>query len=123
LFSGEGGRMILYRPGHAPLVADSVPITYQLAKSVGHSSMAIYQIVAPYLANPAANRSWQNPLRAYQTQCQLALDGLEALELFAENRDVLRAILELNLNFMHDCLTRGTYTYDEVQQYIRACAP
>jgi hypothetical protein len=44
LFSGEGGRMILYRPGHEPLVADPVPIAYQLAKSIGHSSMAVYQI-------------------------------------------------------------------------------
>lgn len=55
LFSGEGGRMILYRPGHAPEVAAPVPIAYQLAKSVGHSSMAIYQIMAPYLADPKAN--------------------------------------------------------------------
>src|SRR4051794_5275445 len=43
LFSGQGGNMILYRPGQPPLVADPVPIVYQLAKSVGHSSMAIYQ--------------------------------------------------------------------------------
>src|SRR5688500_14722528 len=48
LFSGQGGQMILYRPGHAPEFAPPVPIVYQLAKSVGHSSMAIYQIVSPY---------------------------------------------------------------------------
>src|SRR3984893_7329367 len=53
LFSGAGGQMILYRPGHAPEVAPPVPITYQLAKSAGHSSLAIYQIVAPYLAHTA----------------------------------------------------------------------
>ncbi len=40
LFSGKGGRFILYRPGMAPLEAPSVPITYQLLKSVGHSTMA-----------------------------------------------------------------------------------
>src|SRR5205814_4511961 len=51
LFSGEGGRMILYRPGHDPLVAAPVPIAYQLAKSIGHSSMAVYQLVAPYMAH------------------------------------------------------------------------
>src|SRR5580704_13370220 len=76
LFSGAGGQMILYRPGHAPEVAPPVPIAYQLAKSVGHSSMAIYQIVIPYLANPAANRLWRGPLQVYRTQCQSALDGL-----------------------------------------------
>src|SRR5215204_2297527 len=39
LFSGAGGRFILYRPGQQPLEAPSVPIAYQLLKSVGHSSM------------------------------------------------------------------------------------
>jgi hypothetical protein len=41
LFSGAGGRFILYRPGMAPLEAPSVPIVYQLLKSVGHSTMAL----------------------------------------------------------------------------------
>src|SRR5262249_52813871 len=43
LFTGAGGQFILYRPGHEPEIAPSVPLIYQLAKSVGHSSMAIYQ--------------------------------------------------------------------------------
>ena len=76
LFTGQGGQMILYRPGHAPEVAPPVPIVYQLAKSVGHSTMAIYQIVVPYLSNPAANQLWRAPLQAYRTQNQTALDSL-----------------------------------------------
>ena len=47
LFSGAGGRMILYRPGEAPLEAPSVPIAYQLMKSVAHSTMALAQVVVP----------------------------------------------------------------------------
>ena len=50
--------------GRAP-----VPIVYQLAKSVCHSSMAIYQLVAPYLADPS-DQSWQAPMQAYRSQCQ-----------------------------------------------------
>src|SRR5215510_1008181 len=50
LFSGEGGQMILYPPGRPAEVAPSVPLVYQLAKSVGHSSMAIYEIVSPYVS-------------------------------------------------------------------------
>jgi hypothetical protein len=45
LFSEGGGRMILYRPGHEPLIAPPVPMVYQFTKSVSHSSMAVYQIV------------------------------------------------------------------------------
>src|SRR6516164_9315981 len=61
LFTGQGGQMILYRPGRTPEVAPPVPIIYQLAKSVGHSTMAIYEVLSPYLANAKANRLWRPP--------------------------------------------------------------
>jgi hypothetical protein len=61
LFSGAGGRFILYRPGQPPLDAPQVPIDYQLMKSVGHSTMALGQIVAPYINSPN-DKSWR-PLR------------------------------------------------------------
>jgi hypothetical protein len=122
LFTGQGGQLILYRPGHEPLVAEPVPIVYQLAKSVGHSSMAIYQIVAPHLAHPE-DRSWRGPLQAYRAQCRTALDGLDALDVSAADRGVLRAILERNLAFMDDCLQKGTFTYEGLEQFARSCAP
>src|SRR5262245_51337607 len=53
LFSGAGGRFILYRPGMPPLDAPQVPIVYQLLKSIGHSTMALTQVVGPYPDNPA----------------------------------------------------------------------
>src|SRR5256885_233121 len=37
LFTGAGGRMILYRPGQPPVDAPSVPTVYQIMKSLGHS--------------------------------------------------------------------------------------
>jgi len=123
LFSGQGGQMILYRPGHAPEVAAPVPIVYQLAKSVGHSSMAIYQVVAPFLSNPTANLSWRAPLQAYRTQNQTALDSLAALDISNDDRAVLRAILERNLAFMDECLASGAYNYDGLEKYIRGCTP
>ena len=63
LFSGAGGRFILYRPGMAPLEAPSVPIVYQLLKSVDHSTMALAQVVGPYLDNPT-DQSWRGPMLA-----------------------------------------------------------
>src|SRR5207245_4125747 len=65
LFSGAGGRFILYRPGMAPLEAPSVPIVYQLLKSVDHSTMALAQVVGPYLDNPT-DQSWRGPMLAYR---------------------------------------------------------
>src|SRR5712691_8462839 len=75
LFTGAGGRFILYLPGQAPLEAPSVPIEYQLMKSVGHSTMALSQVVGPYLDNPA-DQSWRGPMLAYRSRMQSALDGL-----------------------------------------------
>ncbi|MBL8799901.1 MAG: hypothetical protein JNM56_38825 [Planctomycetia bacterium] len=123
LFSGQGGQMILYRPGQPPEVAPPVPIVYQLAKSVGHSTMAIYEILSPYLADARANQLWRAPLAMYRTQHQSALDGLPALDLSEADRTVLRTILERNLAFMDECLNRGSYTYEDFEQYIRGTTP
>lgn len=123
LFSGAGGQMILYRPGHAPNVAPPVPIVYQLAKSVGHSTMAIYQIVAPYLANSTSNQLWRAPLQAYRTQCQTALDSLSVLDMTEDDRGILREILERNLAFMDESLKAGAFTYESVEKFIRGCTP
>jgi hypothetical protein len=123
LFTGQGGQMILYRPGHAAEVASPVPIVYQLAKSVGHSTMAIYEILSPYLANSKANQLWRGPLAMYRTQHQTALDGLGALDISEDDRSLLRTILERNLAFMDQCLSKGSYSYDDFEQYIRGTTP
>jgi hypothetical protein len=100
-----------------------VPIVYQLAKSVGHSTMAIYEIVSPYVSNARGNLLWRAPLAMYRTQNQTALDGLGALDMAAEDRSVLRTILERNLAFMDQCLSKGSYSYEDVESYIRGTTP
>src|SRR4030081_812178 len=77
LFSGAGGRMILYRPGVAPMDAPQVPVVYQLLKSVGHSTMALAEVVGPYVDNPD-DKSWRGWMLAYRSRMQSALDGLDA---------------------------------------------
>lgn len=123
LFSGEGGRMILYRPGHAPEVAPPVPIVYQLAKSVGHSTMAVYEIVSPFLSDAHANQLWRAPLQMYRTQNQTALDSLGALDISEDDRYILASILQRNLAFMDECLAKGGYSYEDVEKYIRGTTP
>ena len=77
LFSGAGGRFILYRPGMPPLEAPRVPIVYQLLKSVGHSTMALAEVVVPYLNSPN-DLTWRGLVAAYRNRMQSALDGLDA---------------------------------------------
>jgi hypothetical protein len=123
LFTGEGGQMILYRPGQEAEVAPPVPIVYQIAKSVGHSTMAIYEIVSPYLSNAYANQLWRPPLEMYWTQNHTALNRLGALDISEDVRSILSEILERNLAFMDECIANGGYSYREVEKYIRDTVP
>src|SRR5262249_46224835 len=70
LFSGAGGDFTLYRPGMPPLRAPSVPIVYQLLKSVGHATMAVFQIVAPHIGKPT-DESWRALMEVDRTQHRL----------------------------------------------------
>ena len=122
LFSGAGGRFILYRPGMAPLEAPSVPIVYQLLKSVDHSTMALAQVVGPYLDNPT-DQSWRGPMLAYRTRMQSALDGLDQTPMPPEWRDNDRIVLQNNLAFMDDCLAKGAVSFAALQAFARKQAP
>ncbi len=122
LFSGGGGRMILYRPGMPPLDAPSVPMVYQLLKSTGHSTMALTQIVGPYLDNPG-NTSWVAPMRAYRSRMQSALDTLDATDMPPDWRQTVRKILSNNTAFMDDCITHGTITMAALQAFAHTQAP
>lgn len=122
LFSEGGGKMILYRPGKEPIVAEPVPIIYQIAKSVSHSSMAVYQIVAPYLSDPS-DASWHGPMAAFRVRCQTALDSLDKLELADNERQILTAILNRNIAFMNECLEKKTFTSESLDKFAHDCAP
>src|SRR4030088_308758 len=101
LFSGAGGRMILYRPGMAPTEAPQVPIVYQLLKSVGHSTMALAEVVGPYVDN-ADDKSWRGAMLAYRSRMQSALDGLDLTPMEPGWRDNNRTILQNNIAFLDE---------------------
>jgi hypothetical protein len=122
LFTGAGGRFILYRPGMPPLEAPSVPVSYQLMKSVGHSTMALAEVVAPYLDNPA-NQAWRGPLLAYRSRMQSALDGIDATELPAEWRPTNQAILKNNIAFMDACAEKGAISFADLESFAKQQRP
>jgi hypothetical protein len=122
LFSGAGGRFTLYRPNMAPLDAPQVPVVYQLLKSVGHSSMALAEVVGPYLDNPT-NKSWRGAMLAYRSRMQSALDGLDATPMPPEWRDNNRSILQTNIAFMDECATKGAITFAALEAFGKKQAP
>jgi hypothetical protein len=122
LFSGAGGRFTLYRPGMAPLDAPPVPVVYQLLKSVGHSTMALAEVVGPYLDN-ADNKSWRGSMLAYRSRMQSALDGLDATPIQPEWRENNRTILQNNIAFMDDCVAKGVITFSSLEAFGKKQAP
>ena len=122
LFSGAGGRFVLYRPGQAPVDAPSVPIVYQLLKSVGHSTMALSEVVGPYLDNPG-DQSWRGALLAYRSRMKSALDGLDATPMPPEWRDNSRVILETNIAFMDECTAKGVIPFAALKKFAEKQAP
>jgi hypothetical protein len=122
LFSGAGGRLILYRPGVAPLEAPQVPIVYQLLKSVSHSTMALTQVVGPYLNNPE-DKSWRGAMLAYRSRMQSALNGLDLTPMEADWRENNRTILKNNLAFMDECVAKGEIPFATLETFGKTQAP
>jgi hypothetical protein len=122
LFSGAGGRMILYKPGQPPVDAPSVPKVYQVMKSLGHSTMAISEVVMPYLDKPD-DKSWMAPMRSYLAEMKSALDTIDSAEMPAEWRPNSRSILSNNVAFMEDCLAKGVITLDSLQAFAKKQGP
>ncbi len=122
LFSGPGGKLTLYRPGKAPLQAPSVPVHYQVFKSISHACMAVFELAGSHLGT-VSDRSWVAPMRLFLTANQSALDGLDAIDLSAEARENEAHILGSNISFMIACLDKGGYDFADLRQYTRELKP
>jgi hypothetical protein len=122
LFSNHGGKLILYRPGKPPLEAPEVPIRYQIYKSVGHSTLALFELVGSHLGT-VSDHSWIAPMRAFRAANQSALDTLDSAELSTESRGNQANVLKRNIKFMDTCLSKGTYTFADVQRYTQEVKP
>ena len=122
LFSNQGGKFMLYRPGKEPLQAPEVPVRYQIYKSVGHSSLAVFVLASSHLGT-IADLSWKGPMMGFRAANQAALDGLDSADLSADSRENQRTILTSNVKFMDACLSKGTYTFTDIQRYTQEVKP
>ena len=95
---------------------------YQVQKSLGHSVMAISEVVMPYLNN-AADKTWVAPMRAYLAEMKSALEGIDSADMDADWKPNSRAILENNIAFMEDCLAKGMISMDALQAFAKKQGP
>ncbi len=123
LFSGEGGRFILYRPNQSPLEAPPPAMVYQLAKSVGHAGISLYEILTPYAEDSKADLAWQVSLRQFRDGVEDALQKLQDLEVSEEDRKVLEDALSIDKKFADQCLEQGSFTAADIQSFARSLKP
>lgn len=116
LFSGAGGRFILYRPGKPPLEGASVPEVYQLLKSVGHSVMALGVVVGPHIGK-ADDQSWRPSLESYRVRLKAALESLDATSMPAEWRANNHTLIENNIAFIDKLLANGVISFASIQAF------
>jgi hypothetical protein len=122
LFTGEGGQFTLYRPGEDPLEAPAPPIGYQVVKGTGHSAMAVYQLVAPYLGDSESG-AWRAPMETYRLQQRQVLECVDDLPIPELAKDAVRAILTANVAFMDQCLETGTFDLEALEQFAQPLKP
>jgi len=122
LFTGAGGRFILYRPGQPPLDAPSVPIVYQLMKSVGHATMVLAVMVTPYVDSPN-DTTWRGSVAAYRSRIQSALDTLDATPIRDDWKPNSRSILQNDIAFMDECLSKNAITLEALQAFAKKQGP
>ena len=65
-------------------------------KSVGHSTMAVSEIVLPYVDNPA-DTSWRSSMQMYRDQMATALASVDSVPLQADWKPNQRSILANNI--------------------------
>jgi hypothetical protein len=116
LFSNRGGEFYLYLPGKPPIQAPRVPLSYEICKSCGHSAMAVYQLVAPYLANPE-DPSWRTPMAQYLALQEATLAGLDDIDLSEDPKNSAKALLSNNIAFMKECLKDGKFTAEDLRKF------
>ncbi len=123
LFSGTGGRFILYRPGQPPLEAPPVPPIYEIVKSTGHTAMGTYALVAPYIGTASTDHGWVDDMKAYRITVQTAKDNVDYLDIKPNEKALVKDVLSKVLAFMDTSLKNGTFTSADVKAYTRGVEP
>src|SRR5215471_7530700 len=122
LFNGVGGRFILYKPGVAPVEAPSVPVVYQLLKSVGHATMVIAVMAGPYVEKPT-DQSWRSSFTSFRDRLRTALDSLDQTEMREDWRGDMRDILAADIAFIDECLKKGVISFAVLQEFAQRQGP
>ena len=114
--SGSGARMVLYRPDFPPEEASPIPFVYQVMKALSHSTLAVTEIVLPYV-DRSDDQSWIPSMRTYLAETKMARERIDLVDMPDKSRANARAIRDINIQFMEGCLVRGHISKKDIDNF------
>lgn len=117
---GSGGIFTLVYQGRSETVSPVSPI-FQLMKSVSHTPLGIYVIIAPYLAQPEA-AEWVKPLMEFHTVLEAALANLPGAGLPEKALISCTKVIKGGLDFIDRAVATKTFTIDQFENFTSQVA-
>ena len=122
LFSGSGGKMMLYRPGKPVEEAPQVPVIYQVLKSTGHSTLAISQVILQSI-NKNDKTRWREAISSYLVDMKKAVLSLDEVTMNETWRPTVRSILNANIDYMTMVLDKNQLTLSDLDDFGQKTKP
>jgi hypothetical protein len=113
----SGGTYTLIANGAQRSAHPASPV-FQLAKSVCHSPLGLFSILAPYLKGPAT-AEWAAPLTAFRGVLATGRDALADCGLPEEGVLASREILTASIQFADAALAAGTFSIEQFEDFTR----
>ena len=117
---GGGGIFTLVYEGRRETVSPVGPI-FQLVKSISHTPLGIYVIIAPYLSQPEA-ADWIKPLTEFRAVLAQALAHLSGAGLPEEAIQSCTEVLLGGIHFIDRSVAEKTFTIDGFEAFTAQVA-
>jgi hypothetical protein len=111
----KGGSYTLIHNGRRETRQPISPV-YELAKSISHTPLGIYSIIAPYLKQPDAV-DWIHPLAEFGAVLANALTSLDATDLPPNAKAASSEILERGLKFIKKSIRAGNFSIKSFEKF------
>jgi len=112
---GRGGTFTLVHEGRQETVQPVSPV-FELVKSVSHTALGIYVIIAPYLKNSHI-KDWVIPLTNFRATLSEALQNLDEAALPGEAKKSCTKVLNGGIKFIDNAIATGTFTINDFEQF------
>lgn len=124
LFSPQGGKFILYRPKHAPLIAPSLEQAqnYEMATQVEHAAMEAYELAIQGL-NDSNTQFWQIKMLAFSKHIVLMQQVIFKLNSSDSEKQLMQDLLSQTQQFLMNNLHQHNLSMDRTNSYAKAMKP